>query len=60
MSSGASRLDGGESAHDLVDSRVGEGAYLLVGTVLDGMRDEHAGRVKAQSVCLGLRGVTEL
>src|SRR2546423_15654437 len=59
MSSGESRLDGGESTHDLVDGRVGEGAYLLVGTVLDGMRDEHAGRVKAQSACLHLRGATE-
>src|SRR5918912_50828 len=60
MSSGASRLDGGESAHDLVDGRVGEGTYLLVGTVLDGMWDEHTGRVTAQSGCLRLRGVMEL
>src|SRR5919201_5064035 len=60
MSSGASRLDGRERAHDLVDGRVGKGAYLLVGTVLDGMRDEHAGRVTAQPACLRLRGVTEL
>src|SRR5919198_4185394 len=60
MSSGESRSGGRESTYDLVDGRVGEGAYLLVATVLDGMRDEHAGRVTAQSVCLGLRGVTEL
>jgi len=55
----AVRRSGGDRLHDLVDGGVGQGGHLVVGAVLDGVGDEHPGRVEAERSGLSDSGVDE-